>query len=138
VIWCCDVCGKYVNNIEVLTDSSFDMAICDNGHVFCVKDNEHKGFDTAIDPISCINTGYYHLETYTNGNGWTPKFHADISVCPVCNFKHLITMDAMDYLYKIVGSNNVYDIEIDYEDILKTIRENFESYSEFRKWVDEK
>ena len=157
----CDVCGRVEGGFDYSVEDA-DMYECENGHTFCQDEavgivGEYakeefmevlksrrdfyklkKGdyYDQFVNRISHL---IYKLDEATsrgdieeviekgtdylyNDEGYVPSYN-----CPICNLKNLKDSETIRYLFKKYNINEA--------GLLKEIKDAFESYKNFRKYI---
>ena len=101
----CDVCGNTESGWD-LCMSEAEMCECVNGHIFCES----------------------HLDSITlSDDEHEDRYEMPESSCPICMFKNLTDSSAKRYLLK--------KLNLTEEQILDEIRDKFDSYEEFCKYI---
>lgn len=114
----CDYCGNEASGWD-LCMSDAEMIECINGHTVCEAHLKNEDLD-------------YLYNTYGNEDSeefWEDwRYELPEKYCPICNFQVFLDSDLLKYLEKF------HHIVLD--DIKKEIKENFDSYSDFKKKIN--
>ena len=135
----CSVCSEVFSGWDC-SPSDFDHYECVYGHIFCGDQlvNKEKFYEACdrfeenwSENYEDLPKDWYEdkdrIEKY--GLSDDDKNEVPIIFCPLCNFQNISSDDALSYIYK------KYNITI--EEVKKQIKEQFSSYKDFVKYLQE-
>ena len=146
----CDVCGSCESGMDVSVRDC-GMIECENGHTFCEEHNKNviknvpavelrkyiseyikenvENDVIMVDIDELDKTKDEDLMDFYNDNCSDDYNELPSMFCPICTFTELDDSDAFLYLKR---KNNLSN-----EGILNSIKEEFKSYTEFKKFLFE-
>ena len=112
-----------------VSNSSTSSFICD------ICGGVEAGMDLSLsdaEMCQCKNSHCFHDVCLKNVTKNLPeeKYDFNESFCPICQLKSLTDKDAHDYIKYVLGRSD--------KSTLKDIKDNFRTYEEFLKFVEEK
>lgn len=115
----CDICHDTQSGWDLCL-SEAEMLECINGHTICESHFDSNFIENMIEKFEDEDNEEFNED-------WRYEFPE--KYCPVCNFTKLLGDDIVKYLIKYKN--------LDIEQVRKEIRENFETYSDFAKKINE-
>lgn len=141
----CDVCGEVAMGMDLGMEEA-DMWECQKGHCFC---DEHKELPIDAKVMKEFMLSYSYIEDdekakikamddeeveeyFEENEDYEYEIRHELPgrLCPLCSFIDIDYDEATEYLMK---KNNLTK-----DTLLAKIREEFQSYDDFRKFIDKK
>ena len=159
----CDICGEDATGYDISLEE-YEMYVCKNGHVFCeehmkviptniellkvifegevkkykkwLEDNPGEDYEKwlkeAEDNINELNTlSESEIEKKVDDEWYDyiseSRYEYPPKYCPLCRFDYLSTRDVYDYIDKKHSINKIKE----------EIKENFDSYEQFKKHLND-